>query len=39
VSPELKEKLQAAADKRAGKKGASLAGHCRDALAATVAAK
>ena len=37
VSPEMKAKLQAAADKKAGKPGASLAGYCREILAATVA--
>ena len=39
VAPETKAKLQAAADKKAGKAGASLAGYCREILAATVAGK
>ena len=39
VSPEMKAKLQAAADKQAGKAGASLAAYCREILAGTVAGK
>ena len=37
VSPGMKAKLQAAADKKAGKAGASLAGYCRDVLSRSVA--
>jgi len=38
VSEDLKAKLQAAADKKAGKPGASLAAYCREILAGSVAA-
>ena len=38
VDATLKAKLQAAADKEAGKPGASLAAYCREILAGTVAA-
>ena len=37
VSLDLKAKLQSAADKKAGKAGASLAGYCREILAEAVA--
>ena len=38
VTPEHKAKLQAAADKKAGKPGASLAAYCREVLTKTAAA-
>ena len=37
IDSSTKAKLQAAADKKAGKTGASLAGYCREILAKTVA--